>query len=183
MKDVSSSLPEEQVIQTYRATIRPLYAYIARRVGGDAGLAEDIVHDTWMRALDAWPRRGMPDAPLAWLMRVARNALISHFRRVQPEFVDPGTLDLGAANFIPDTPDTAAVVGWGMARLRRGHADVLEAFYFDGKSTRQIAADWSLSERAVEGRLHRARAVLKKKLQRIIDPAVARAGRGGTEHA
>lgn len=180
--EVSLPLPEDQVIQTYRATIRPLYAYIARRVGGDAGLAEDIVHDTWMRALDTWPRRGVPDEPLAWLTRVARNTLISHFRRVQPELVDPATLDL-EAGVASDSPDTAAVVGWGMARLRARHADLLEAFYFDGKSVRQIAEDRSMSERAVEGRLRRAREALKKKLQRIIDPVATRAGRGGTEHA
>ena len=49
----------------YRESIRPLYAYVSRRVGGDAGLAEDLVQETWMRALDTSPRSGMPDEPLA----------------------------------------------------------------------------------------------------------------------
>ena len=30
---------EAALIQTYRQTIRPLYAYVSRRVGGDVGLA------------------------------------------------------------------------------------------------------------------------------------------------
>jgi DNA-directed RNA polymerase specialized sigma24 family protein len=57
-----------------------------------------------------------------------------------------------------------------MARIRRAHADVLEDFYFDGKSVSEIATARSLSERAVEGRLRRARAKLKSKLERIVRP-------------
>jgi DNA-directed RNA polymerase specialized sigma24 family protein len=46
-------LDEDEIIQEYRQTIGPLYAYVSRRVGGDRGLAEDLVQETWMRALDA----------------------------------------------------------------------------------------------------------------------------------
>jgi RNA polymerase sigma factor (sigma-70 family) len=177
---------EEALVETYRRTIRPLYAFVSRRVGGDVGLAEDLVQDTWMRALDTWPARGLPDEPLAWLVRVARNTLVSHFRRMPPVPVDPAVLDLEAAAFSPDGPATASALAWGLARLRRAHADVLEAFYFDGKSVREIARERSLSERAVEGRLRRARARLKKKLSRILRPSAATRGRadeGETAHA
>lgn len=178
-------LPETDLIRVYRETIRPLYGYVSRRVGGDLALAEDLVQETWLRALDAWPARGVPDEPLAWLVRVARNTLVSHFRRVRPELVDPATIDVEDERFSPAAPDTAAVVGWGMARLRRAHADVLEAFYFEGKSVKEIAAARSMSERAVEGRLRRARAKLKKKLDRILRPPATSSGvaRLGTEDA
>lgn len=176
---------EEELIEMYRQTIRPLYAYVSRRVGGDVSLAEDLVQDAWMRALDVWPARGIPDEPLAWLIRVAHNALVSYFRRVRPEPIDPAVMDLEAADFSPDAPDTASVVGWGLARLRPAHADILEAFYFDGKSVREIARERSLSERAVEGRLRRARAKLKKKLEKILRPAATRdrAAEERTKHA
>jgi RNA polymerase sigma factor (sigma-70 family) len=146
---------------------------VSRRVGGDLSLAEDLVQETWIRALDSWPGKGMPDEPLAWLLRVARNTLVSHFRRHRPELIDPASIDIEDERFAPTAPDTAAVVGWGLARLRRAHADVLEAFYFEGKSVREIAAEQALSDRAVEGRLRRARAKLKKKLDRIVRPPAA----------
>ena len=182
-------LPEADLIRAYRETIRPLYAYVSRRVGGDLSLAEDLVQETWMRALDAWPRKGIPNEPLAWLLRVARNTLASHFRRMRPEPIDPtliDLIDLENEKFSPANPDAAAIIGWGMARLRRSQTDVLEAFYFEGKAVREIAAKLSLSERAVEGRLRRARTRLRKKLGRILRPPAAsldRPVKGGTEDA
>ncbi len=70
---MAQPLPEEDLLRVYRETIRPLYAYLSRRVGGDKSLAEDLTQETWLRALDAWPSRGIPDEPIAWLVRVARN--------------------------------------------------------------------------------------------------------------
>lgn len=167
-RSVGRQLDEADLIRVYRETLRPLYAYVSRRVGGDAGLAEDLVQDTWMRALDTWPSRGVPDDPAAWLMRVARNTLVSHFRKQHLELVDPSLIEIEDDRFSPDLPDSAVVVGWGLARLRPAHADLLDAFYFDGQSISEIAATRSLSERAVEGRLRRARLKLKKVLTRIV---------------
>ena len=161
---------EDAIVRVYRETIRPLYRYVSRRVGGNSALAEDLVQETWMRALDAWPSRGMPDEPIAWLTRVAHNTLVSHFRRVRPGVVDIERIDLEAPAFSPDSPDDAATVSWGLAHIRRGHAEVLEAFYFDGKSVREIARERNTSERGVEGRLRRARLKLKKVLDRARRP-------------
>jgi RNA polymerase sigma-70 factor (ECF subfamily) len=183
---VARLLPEDELIRVYRETIRPLYGYVSRRVGGDKSLAEDLTQETWMRAIDSWPRQGIPDEPVAWLMRVARNTLVSHFRRRRPDSIDAALIDIEDDRFSPDVPDTAAVVGWGMARLRRAHADVLEAFYFEGRTVSEIAAAQSVSERAIEGRLRRARAKLKKQLNRILRPAEAsrsHPARRGTDNA
>ena len=178
-------LNEQQIVETYRLTIQPLYRYVSRRVGGDSGLAEDLVQETWMRALDAWPSRGVPDEPLAWLTRVAHNTLVSHFRRVRPVGLDPDAIDRVAAADVVEN-DAARVVSWALARLRRSHAELLEAQYFDEKSIAEIAHERKMSERAVEGRLRRARAKLKKILERVHPrraPARDRAHRERIEHA
>eukprot|EP01030_Chromulinospumella_sphaerica_P023441 gene23441-23472_t len=36
-------------------------------------MAEDVVQDTLLRALETWSNNGLPDNPQAWLYRVARN--------------------------------------------------------------------------------------------------------------
>ena len=178
-------LNEQQIVETYRLTIQPLYRYVSRRVGGDTGLAEDLVQETWMRALDAWPSRGVPDEPLAWLTRVAHNTLVSHFRRVRPVALDPDVIDRISAP-APVDDEIARMVSWGLARLRRSHAELLEAQYFDEKSVAEIARERKMSERAVEGRLRRARAKLRKTLERVLPrraPARDRANRERIEHA
>jgi RNA polymerase sigma-70 factor (ECF subfamily) len=185
-RTVSRAPTEQDLIDTYRTTVRPLYAYVSRRVGSDASLAEDLVQDTWMRAVGSWPAKGIPDDPLAWLIRVARNTLVSHFRRVRPDLVEPALLDLieSEPSAAADDPGAASIVNWGLARLRRGQAELLEDFYFAGKSVREIARERALSERAVEGRLRRAREKLKKRIARLLTRGTAqrRDADGGTEH-
>ena len=51
------------------------------RVTGDITHAEDAVQDAILRALQAWPRDGLPDEPRAWLTVVARRCAIDRVRR------------------------------------------------------------------------------------------------------
>jgi RNA polymerase sigma-70 factor (ECF subfamily) len=162
-------LTEAELIGIYREHMGPLYTYVSRRVGGDRTLAEDIVQDTWLRSVASWPRRGRPDHPRAWLIHVARNLLVSHFRRRRPHPVDPAEMELADDRCSPETPSAAALVNWGLARLAKRQAVLLEAFYFEGKSTREIAEACGLSERAIEGRLRRARQNLERHLKPYID--------------
>src|SRR5580692_12135576 len=48
---------------------------------GDWDLAEECAQDAFTAALEAWPRRGVPDVPGAWLTSVARNRAIEVLRR------------------------------------------------------------------------------------------------------
>jgi RNA polymerase sigma-70 factor, ECF subfamily len=48
---------------------------------GDWDLAEECAQDAFAAALEAWPRRGVPDMPGAWLTSVARNRATDVLRR------------------------------------------------------------------------------------------------------
>ena len=48
---------------------------------GDLQLAEDAVQDAVLRALDTWPRTGVPPQPRAWLTVTARNRAVDLVRR------------------------------------------------------------------------------------------------------
>lgn len=156
---------EERIIEIYQARVGTLYGIVSRRVGGDRALAEDIVQETWLRAVRTWPDEGVPDQPLAWLSRVARNLVVSHFRRTRPEPVDPADLRIEDDRFHPETPEAERLVAWGLARLRRGQAELLEAFHLQGKTYVEIAEEKGLSVRSVEGRLYRARKAMRRRLE------------------
>ena len=44
-------------------------------------LAEDVVQDALIKALQQWPFRGIPENPAAWLTLVARNRALDLLRR------------------------------------------------------------------------------------------------------
>ena len=51
------------------------------RVLGDFSLAEEVVQDALVTALEQWSRDGTPDCPRAWLRTVARRRAIDRLRR------------------------------------------------------------------------------------------------------
>jgi RNA polymerase sigma-70 factor (ECF subfamily) len=165
---------DTDIPEVYRRTIGPLYAYVSRRCGGERTLAEDVVQETWLRAVDVWRRQGVPDTPSAWLTTVAHNLLVTHFRRRKPIALDAAAAEhaLAAvdAGFSSKSADITQLIHWGLAQLPQREAGILEAFHFDERPTSSIAKDLRLSDRAVEGRLRRAR----MKLRRVIEKTISK---------
>jgi RNA polymerase sigma-70 factor (ECF subfamily) len=151
------------LIPTYRATVSELYAFVRRRCT-DQQLGEDVVQETFMHAVRDWRVHGFPQSPLAWLKTVARNLLATHYRRRRPDVTDPASID----RFLDDrraTDQAAQLVYWGLAQLKPQAALLIEAFHLDGKPVRHIAKEMGLTERAVEGKLSRARHALRTALK------------------
>jgi RNA polymerase sigma-70 factor (ECF subfamily) len=154
-------VPEQEWLAIYRETVRPLYGYLARRTGGDRALTEDIVQEAYLRALDSWNPRALPDTPLAWLKRTARNILIDHLRRQKKGAGTGWRSDPRDGQGASGDPFESLELFLAVTSLGRKKAGILEAFYYEGSSVREIAAERGISEKAVEGLLRRARQALK----------------------
>jgi RNA polymerase sigma-70 factor (ECF subfamily) len=77
-----------------RTSYGRLLAYVAAR-WRDVASAEDALGDALLRALETWPRTGVPDKPEAWLLAVARRRLVDAARHAK---VEQGAVhDLGVA--------------------------------------------------------------------------------------
>ena len=166
------TVTDDQLRDTYRGTINALYGYISRRCGGDRPMAEDITQETWLRAVRAWHRKGLPAEPIAWLKTVAHNLLSNQFRVTAPlplDAVSPdellSALDDGRAH---DSAAVATVVNRALARLPKDQTQLIEAFHYERHKVAQIAQTFGISERAVEGRLRRARQNLRKELETAL---------------
>jgi RNA polymerase sigma-70 factor, ECF subfamily len=59
----------------------PRAVAILTRVLGDLSHAEDAVQDAFAKAIERWPRDGMPRSPGAWIVATARNGAIDRIRR------------------------------------------------------------------------------------------------------
>ncbi|HXV75591.1 MAG TPA: RNA polymerase sigma factor [Candidatus Polarisedimenticolaceae bacterium] len=65
-------------------TIREHWGYILATLVGyvrDLQLAEDVLQDAAVAALEHWPASGVPRHPCAWLLQTARRKAIDRFRR------------------------------------------------------------------------------------------------------
>jgi RNA polymerase sigma-70 factor (ECF subfamily) len=162
---MSETATEDTLVNVYRATLRPLYAFVARRAAGDRTLAEDVTQEAWLRAVADWSRKGVPREPLAWLCTAARNLLANWYRGEARKRLTRVELELDAQTLEPRSSGAAAAVQQGMAQLRRADAELLEAFHVDGLSMRDLAANHRCSEKAIEGRLRRARVALARVLE------------------
>lgn len=66
----------------FRRESGKMVSYLTKVFGlGHMNLAEDVVQDTLIKAIETWPFHGVPDNPSAWLMRTARNRAIDILRR------------------------------------------------------------------------------------------------------
>jgi RNA polymerase sigma-70 factor (ECF subfamily) len=158
---------EQQWLNTYRETVHPLYGYMAKRTGGNRELTEDIVQESYLRALDDWTRKRVPASPLAWLKKVARNILIDFLRKKRWNY--KADLDNEPDVGFQKSEDQfeSLELFLAISSLGRKKARILEAFYYDGMSIREIANELTISEKAVEGRLRQARLSLKSLLPNL----------------
>ena len=149
----------------YDEHVWDVYGYLAYRVA-DRAEAEDLTQLTFERALRAWrtydPRRA---SPRTWLMAIARNLAIDHFRRVRPEPVGDGLDEVATPEPDPDlglSPELAAAV----AALGPREREVL-ALRFGGDLTGpEIAQALELSLANVQQIVSRALGKLRAGLQR-----------------
>src|SRR5690348_8877639 len=95
---MSRSPTEEEIRRLYQLTLHDFYGVISRRCDGDRALTEDIVHETWLRAVSAWRSDGVPERPMAWLTTVGTRLLSNHFRRKPAQPLDESALAIPAAD-------------------------------------------------------------------------------------
>jgi RNA polymerase sigma factor (sigma-70 family) len=85
----------EAITTAWRAESARLVGALTRMTR-DVELAEDLVQDALLAALDQWPTSGVPANPAAWLMTTAKRRGIDHFRRA--DNLRRKTEELGHAN-------------------------------------------------------------------------------------
>src|SRR5690242_17746870 len=96
--DAAAPGADDPVVAIYRLALPQVYGYLLPRCGS-ASLAEDLVSETFLAALNASRQGSVAEVTVAWLVGVARHKLADHWRRVERE-----QRSLAAAE--PQTADT-----------------------------------------------------------------------------
>ena len=78
----SAETTRQLVDHLFRTRAGEMVAWLTRAFGSaHLDLAEEVVQDALIRALQQWPFSGVPDNPSGWLYRVARNQALDVLRR------------------------------------------------------------------------------------------------------
>lgn len=75
------ALSAQRVAELYQSDRHRVLAFVRSRVS-DPELAEDFMQEAYIRLLRQATDSAMPEQPIAWLMRVAGNLVISHGRHL-----------------------------------------------------------------------------------------------------
>ena len=151
---------EEAFRALYRAHTPAMYALALRLTGGDRVEAEDLVQESWVRALTALRTFRAQSALRSWLcgvlVNVRRGRTRADWRIVDTPDVEP----LAETN----GPDAAIDLERAIAALPEGARDVFVLHDVHGYTHREIADLLGIVEGTSKSQLNRARSLLRSSL-------------------
>jgi RNA polymerase sigma-70 factor (ECF subfamily) len=156
-----------------------LYEFVHWRVGGDRQLAEDVVQDTFLVALDRLRTFDGRSSLHTWLCGIAKNRLRTERRRRRPasiedllEEADPEIDALLAAvdreplpDWILERAETQELVGATLSSLPPDYRAALLGKYVEELSVEELARGAGKSVKSTESTLHRARLAFARVFQ------------------
>jgi RNA polymerase sigma-70 factor (ECF subfamily) len=158
-----------------RAAVRELldlagpvvYGFVFARVGGDAGVAEDIVQETFIEAMrSAGGFRGQA-AVTTWMCAIARHRLARYYERERRQDMARSSLTLVGEAAVDErtaVEERDALVR-ALGSLSALHRQVLVLKYLDDRSVSDIADELGRTRVQVQSLLQRARDGLRRQLE------------------
>ena len=152
----------ERLVAEHQSALRRMCCLYLR----DPDLAEDAVQETFLKVYRSYHCFRQESSEKTWLMKIAintcrdmnRSSWLRHLdRRVTPEM-----LPEPSAPFEPEDETLVLCVMELPLRLR----EVILLYYYQGMNVSDIAAALGIAQPSVSGRLKRARAQLRKIIER-----------------
>lgn len=154
----------EALLALYDRSLPQVFGYLVRRCPTEA-LAEDLTAETFLAAVDAVRKGRGAGLTTAWLVTVARNKLVDHWRRVERE--ERSRRLMVAPDPVPEADDWVDDVDRDRAlavldQLGPHHRVALTLRYLDGLSVPQVADQLDRTVHATEALLVRARSAFRR---------------------
>lgn len=153
----------QDIAMAYQGLRHALLGFLRNKVS-DNNVAEDLLHEVFLKALNAIERGDSPYNLTGWLYSIAKNSVIDYYRAKRP--TDPLPEDLAT----PQSDDN--LVEQDLARCLKPLTESLPPLYrntllatdFDGVTMQAIADRESVSLSAIKSRASRGRQMLKQSL-------------------
>src|SRR4029079_15243925 len=157
MSEVAANDQGAALLAMYDHALPQVYGYLASR-SGNTVVAEDLTAETFLAAVTAIRRDAVPDLTVAWLITVARNKLVDHWRKQEREqrnlhLVETDDVEEDDVDLRLDRARAHEV----LAELGAHHRAALTLRYLDGLSVPDVATCLDRTVHATEALLVRAR--------------------------
>lgn len=123
--------------ELYRAFAKPIYRY-ALMILQDTGLAEDAMHNTFLKIMAGAGTYRLGTNPRAWIFRITRNVCTDIHNSKLPLAEDPAVLTLADEHSIDDLAESIAVRD-AVARLTVTEREILSLYLVGGLKQTEIA--------------------------------------------
>lgn len=149
------------LLELYDDALPQVYGYLRHRCGSDA-LAEDLTSETFLAAVKAVQWGTVAELTTAWLVTVARNKLVDHWRG---EARRQRLLELVHDEPVVEDPWDAVLdtrlAAETLAALGPHHRSALVLRYLDGLAVPDVARVLDRTVHATEALLVRARSAFR----------------------
>ena len=153
--------------ELYNRHARRLQGFFVRRLGDDADLAADFMHDTFLRLYAARETYREGRNFRAWLFTIAYNLCRNHHRNQLTIVSDEGVdiTDEASIEVELDMKDLHDALRDILRKLPEPYAVLFSLHYEEELTVPQIAQITDLPEGTVKSRLHKTMQIIKQNLK------------------
>lgn len=164
------------VAATLVSNHRSFLTFLNRRVGS-CSLAEDLLHDAFVKALGRLDELRQGESAVAWFYRILRNTVVDHFRRqgARERMVERAARE-SEQIAAPDTGTKKSIcpcIKRIASTLKPEYAEALRRIEVDGLSVQQFARENGITANNAAVRVFRARDALRKRVMASCSTATA----------
>ena len=150
------AITPEELVRQYGPAVKAICLANA----GNMHDAEDIAQEALLRALSGLPKLRDQRAVGKWVVRIARNTCVDHYRRMRTTVA----IDENVPAQTEDAEMTSNLHK-AVAALPRKYREVITLYYMDGRKCDSVAQLLGMKPAAVRKRLARARLMLHEALR------------------
>ena len=152
----------------YREHAGKVYG-LCLRMTRDTALAEDCTQETFVNAWRALDRFETRSSLGTWLHRIAVNVALGKRRKATPVLVDSESVEVEdeavETEWTLETPLEVNEIETAIGQLPQGARDVLVLYAIYGYSHAEAAEMLGVAEGTCKAQLHRARGLLRERLE------------------
>lgn len=166
----------------YELCVDGLYSFVFYRVGKDPALAEDVVQETFIAAMERNRDFDAERGTLrSWLCQLSRNVIRTHLRerrRLEEidmwDRADRALLEAlermereALAHEVLEKEEVRDLVHTAMVHLADHHRQILQRKYVDERTLAELAEELGVTEEAAKSSLARARRAFRETFQAL----------------